>query len=168
MSLISHPHSHFTCIQIDLPAADPDRVADEIETTIGIDCTSVVHASAKSGIGIEDILKQIVDLVPPPTGRTPDGVLKALVFDSVYDPYRGVIVYFRVIDGIVRKGDKIRFSASKAEHEITEIGVLTPNQGEKTGCVCVPTMRRVVCLCRLFTFLTNSTQPTSIILSPVL
>ena len=114
--------------KIDLPAAEPERVAEEIETTIGLDCSEIVHASAKSGIGIEAILEQIVTLVPPPKGRADGDVLKALVFDSLFDVYRGVVVYFRVVEGKISKGDKIRFSFSQAEHEITEVGILTPNQ----------------------------------------
>jgi len=113
--------------KIDLPAADPDRVAEEIEDTIGLDCTDIVHASAKSGIGIEDILESIIATVPPPTGEL-DSSFRALIFDSLFDAYRGVIVFFRVVDGSVKKGDKIRFMASGAEYEITEVGVMTPNQ----------------------------------------
>jgi len=113
--------------KIDLPAADPDRVAEEIEETIGLDCTDIVKASAKSGIGIEDILEKIVQNVPPPVADI-EKPFRALIFDSYYDSYRGVIVYFRVVDGQVKKGDKLRFMASKAEHEITEVGVMTPNQ----------------------------------------
>ena len=113
--------------KIDLPAADPYRVAEEIEDTIGLDCTDIVHASAKSGIGIDDILESIVKSVPPPDADI-DKPFRALIFDSYYDSYRGVIVFFRVIDGQVKKGDKLRFMASAAEHEVTEVGVMTPNQ----------------------------------------
>lgn len=113
--------------KIDLPAADPDRVADEIETTIGLDCTDIVQASAKSGIGIEDILESIVKLVPPPEPST-GGPFRALIFDSYYDPYRGVVVFFRVVDGKVSKGDKIRFLASQAEHDVTEVGIMQPSE----------------------------------------
>jgi len=113
--------------KIDLPAADPDRVAEEIEDTIGLDCTDIVKASAKSGIGIQDILESIVQQVPPPIADI-EKPFRALIFDSYYDAYRGVIVFFRVIDGQVKKGDKLRFMASGAEHEITEVGVMTPNQ----------------------------------------
>jgi len=113
--------------KIDLPAADPDRVAEEIETSIGLDTSNIVHASAKTGIGIEDILESIIREVPPPPPDT-GGPFRALIFDSLYDPYRGVIVFFRVVDGTVKKGDKIRFLASKAEHDVTEVGVMQPNQ----------------------------------------
>ena len=115
--------------KIDLPAADPDRVAEEIETTIGLDCSDIVKASAKSGIGIDDILESIVQQVPPPPKtNSVDKPFRALIFDSYYDSYRGVIVFFRVVDGEVKKGDKIRFMASQAEHEVTEVGVMTPAQ----------------------------------------
>ena len=113
--------------KIDLPAADPDRVAEEIETSIGLDTSNIVHASAKTGIGIEDILESIIAEVPPPPADT-GGPFRALIFDSLYDPYRGVIVFFRVVDGEVKKGDKIRFLASKAEHDVTEVGIMQPNQ----------------------------------------
>lgn len=113
--------------KIDLPAADPDRVAEEIEDTIGLDCTDIVRASAKSGIGIDDILESIVQKVPPPVADI-DKPFRALIFDSYYDAYRGVIVFFRVVDGQVKKGDKMRFMASGAEHEVTEVGVMTPKQ----------------------------------------
>ncbi|KAL7441942.1 hypothetical protein ACHAXM_008263 [Skeletonema potamos] len=113
--------------KIDLPAADPDRVKDEIEETIGLDCENIVRASAKAGIGIEDILESIVKYVPPPAEDT-GGPFRALIFDSLYDPYRGVIVFFRVVDGVLKKGDKVRFLNSKAEHDVTEVGIMQPNQ----------------------------------------
>jgi GTP-binding protein LepA len=113
--------------KIDLPAADPDRVAQEIEDTIGLDCTDIVRASAKAGIGIDDILEAIVQKVPPPQANV-DKPFRALIFDSYYDSFRGVIVFFRVVDGEVNKGDKLRFMASGAEHEVTEVGVMTPKQ----------------------------------------
>ncbi|HIK24390.1 MAG: translation elongation factor 4 [Thermosynechococcus sp. Uc] len=113
--------------KIDLPGAEPDRVKAEIEEIIGLDCSQAVLASAKEGIGIEEILEAIVHLVPPPRD-TVDQPLRALIFDSYYDAYRGVIVYFRVMDGVVRKGDRIRLMASGKEYEIDELGVLAPNQ----------------------------------------
>jgi GTP-binding protein LepA len=102
-------------------------VADEIEETIGLDCSNIVRASAKAGIGITDILESIVKLVPPPPPPT-GGPFRALIFDSLFDPYRGVIVFFRVVDGAVKKGDKVRFLNSKAEHDVTEVGIMQPNQ----------------------------------------
>jgi GTP-binding protein LepA len=114
--------------KIDLPAADPERVALEIEDTIGLDCTNIIQASAKAGIGIDDIMESIIASVPPPSPGVEGGPFRALIFDSYYDSYRGVIVFFRVVDGEVKKGDKIRFLASGAEHEVTEVGVMEPYQ----------------------------------------
>lgn len=114
--------------KIDLPAADPDRVAEEIEDTIGLDCTDIVKASAKAGIGITDILESIIANVPPPKIPDANAPFRALIFDSVYDPFRGVIAFFRIVDGSIQKGDKVRFSNSGAEHDVTEVGVMTPNQ----------------------------------------
>jgi GTP-binding protein LepA len=113
--------------KIDLPGADPSRVASEIEEIIGLDCSGAILASAKEGIGIDEILESIVHLVPPPRDTVQEP-LRALIFDSYYDPYRGVIVYFRVMDGTLKKGDRVRFMASKKEYEIDELGVLSPNQ----------------------------------------
>jgi len=113
--------------KIDLPAADPDRVKDEIEETIGLDCSNIVKASAKAGIGIEDILESTVQYIPPPEANT-DKPFRALIFDSYFDSYRGVVVFFRVIDGKVKKGDKVRFLASAAQHDVTEVGVMQPQQ----------------------------------------
>jgi GTP-binding protein LepA len=113
--------------KIDLPGAEPERVIGEIEEIIGLDCSQAIKASAKEGIGIHEILESIVHLVPPPKD-TIDQPLRALIFDSYYDPYRGVIVYFRVVDGTVKKGDKIHLMASGKQFEIDELGVLSPNQ----------------------------------------
>jgi GTP-binding protein LepA len=113
--------------KIDLPGADPDRVKNEIEEVVGLDCSNAILASAKEGIGISEILESIVYLVPPPQD-TLQKPLRALIFDSYYDSYRGVIVYFRVMDGTVRKGDRVRLMASKKEYEIDELGVLSPTQ----------------------------------------
>ncbi|NJN31878.1 MAG: elongation factor 4 [Synechococcales cyanobacterium RM1_1_8] len=113
--------------KIDLPGADPDRISQEIEDIIGLDCSGAIRASAKQGIGISEILESIIHLVPPPPDNT-DKPLRALIFDSYYDAYRGVIVYFRVMDGSVRKGDKVRLMASHKEYEIDELGVLSPGQ----------------------------------------
>jgi len=113
--------------KIDLPGAEPERVKGEIEEIVGLDCSQAVLASAKEGIGIAEILESIVHLVPPPQDTVADP-LRALIFDSYYDPYRGVIVYFRVMDGVVHRGDRIRLMASGKEYEIDELGVLAPNQ----------------------------------------
>jgi len=113
--------------KIDLPAADPARVKAEIEDTIGLDTENIVEASAKTGIGIEDILESIVKYVPPPEPDT-GGPFRALIFDSLFDAYRGVIVFFRVVNGAVKKGDKVRFLNSKAEHEVTEVGIMQPSR----------------------------------------
>ncbi|MFP4296835.1 MAG: translation elongation factor 4 [Spirulinaceae cyanobacterium] len=113
--------------KIDLPGADPDRVIEEIEEVIGLDCTDAIRASAKQGIGVDAILEAIVKQVPPPQDTTKEP-LRALIFDSYYDPYRGVIVYFRVMDGCVKQGDRVRLMASKKEYVIDELGVLSPSQ----------------------------------------
>jgi GTP-binding protein LepA len=113
--------------KIDLPGAEPERVAGEIEEIIGLDCSGAILASAKEGIGIDEILETIVARVPPPQD-TVDKPLRALIFDSYYDSYRGVIVYFRVMDGTVKKGDRIHLMASGKEYEIDELGVLSPTQ----------------------------------------
>ncbi len=111
--------------KIDLPSAEPDRVKQEIEDVIGLDASEAVHASAKAGIGIKEIIEQIVHQVPAPEGD-PDASLKALIFDSHYDAYKGVIVYVRVIDGSIRPGSKIRFMATGAEFEVIEVGAFMP------------------------------------------
>ncbi|WP_432358517.1 translation elongation factor 4 [Sporosarcina sp. UB5] len=112
--------------KIDLPAADPDKVKKEVEDVIGLDASEAVHASAKAGIGIEEILEQIVEKVPAPTGD-PEAPLKALIFDSHYDQYKGVIVNIRIVEGTVKPGDKIRMMATGKEFEVIETGVFTPN-----------------------------------------
>ena len=113
--------------KIDLPGAEPERVKSEIEEIIGLDCSGAILASAKEGVGINEILESIVHLVPPPSD-TVDQPLRALIFDSYYDSYRGVVVYFRVMDGKVKKGDRIRLMATGKEYQIDEIGVLSPTQ----------------------------------------
>lgn len=117
--------------KIDLPAADPDKVSEEIESSVGLDCTDAIRCSAKTGVGIEDILEAIVHRLPPPSNHEKaqaTKTLKALIFDSYYDTYRGVVVFFRVVEGEIRKGDKIRFMASSYEYEVLEVGVMTPQQ----------------------------------------
>ncbi|MCY8816170.1 translation elongation factor 4 [Bacillus atrophaeus] len=111
--------------KIDLPSAEPERVRQEVEDVIGLDASEAVLASAKAGIGIEEILEQIVEKVPAPTGD-PEAPLKALIFDSLYDAYRGVVAYIRVVEGTVKPGQKIRMMATGKEFEVTEIGVFTP------------------------------------------
>ncbi|HGO1534792.1 TPA: translation elongation factor 4 [Staphylococcus aureus] len=113
--------------KIDLPAAEPERVKQEIEDMIGLDQDDVVLASAKSNIGIEEILEKIVEVVPAPDGD-PEAPLKALIFDSEYDPYRGVISSIRIVEGVVKAGDKIRMMATGKEFEVTEVGINTPKQ----------------------------------------
>ena len=113
--------------KIDLPGADADRISQEIEDIIGLDTSNAIHASAKTGLGIPDILQAIVDRVPPPDDTTKEP-LKALIFDSYYDPYRGVIVYFRVVSGRLTNKDKVLLMASKKTYELDEIGVMSPDQ----------------------------------------
>ena len=112
--------------KIDLPSADPERVQEEIENVIGIDASDAVMASAKKGIGIKELLEQIVAKVPAPAGDV-EAPLKALVFDSVYDDYRGVVLSVRLAEGTVQPGDKIRLMNSGSEYEVTEVGVNSPN-----------------------------------------
>lgn len=111
--------------KIDLPAADPERVRKEIEDVIGIDASEAVLASAKAGIGIQDILEQIVEYVPAPAGDL-EAPLKALIFDSIYDSYRGVVLNIRVMEGVVRPGDKIQLMSNGKTFEVTEVGVFSP------------------------------------------
>ena len=111
--------------EIDLPAADPERVKREIEDVIGIDAENAILCSAKEGIGIEEILERIITDIPAPSGN-PDGPLRALIFDSFYDDYRGVITYLRVVDGTLAPGMKVRMMATGREFEVIEVGVFTP------------------------------------------
>lgn len=115
--------------KIDLPSAEPDKVKEQIEQVVGIDADDAVLASAKTGQGTEEILEAIVQRIPPPKGD-PDAPLKALIFDSWFDNYRGVIVMVRVIDGSIRPGMKIRFMATNREYQIEALGVLTPKPAE--------------------------------------
>ena len=111
--------------KIDLPAADPERVRTEIEDVIGLDASEAVLASAKAGIGIEEILEQIVEKVPAPQGDV-EAPLQALIFDSVYDAYRGVILQVRVVNGMVKTGDKIQMMSNGKTFDVTEVGIFTP------------------------------------------
>ncbi|KAA0762548.1 elongation factor 4 [Bacillus sp. SH5-2] len=116
--------------KIDLPSADPERVRQEVEDVIGLDASEAVLASAKAGIGIEEILEQIVEKVPAPAGNSEDP-LQCMIFDSLYDPYRGVIAYIRVVNGTVKVGDKVRMMATGKEFEVTEVGVFTPKTTQR-------------------------------------
>ncbi len=111
--------------KIDLPGADVDRVKREVEEVIGLDCEEAIPASAKAGIGIKEICEAIVKRVPPPKGD-PNAPLRALVFDSWYDSYRGAMVAVRVVDGTMRVGQKVRMMATKADYEVTEMGANAP------------------------------------------
>ncbi|MDP4110247.1 MAG: translation elongation factor 4, partial [Bacillota bacterium] len=118
--------------KIDLPSADPERVKHEIEDVIGIPAENAPLVSAKLGVNIPEVLEQIVKVIPPPNGD-PESPLRALVFDSQYDPYRGVIIYLRVFDGELRPGMKIRMMATGAEFDVVETGYLRPLGYEPTG-----------------------------------
>ena len=118
--------------KIDLPSARPDEVRQEIEDIIGIDASAAPAVSAKQGTNIEAVLEAVVKQIPPPAGED-DKPLRALVFDSYYDAYKGVIVYFRVMDGVVRTGDRIRMMATGAAFDVVEIGILRPGRLEPTG-----------------------------------
>ncbi len=111
--------------KIDLPSADVDRTKEQIEQVVGLDCSEAISASGKTGIGVTDILEQIVLKVPAPKGKA-DGRLRALIFDSWYDTYRGAVVMVRIVDGALKKGDKVRFLAGGTDHEILELGIFTP------------------------------------------
>ncbi|GAB6180052.1 translation elongation factor 4 [Desulfotomaculum defluvii] len=112
--------------KIDLPSAEPERVKQEIEEVIGLDTSDAVLASAKTGVGIKEILEQVVTKVAPPKGES-EAPLQALIFDSHYDAYRGVIAYIRVMHGTIKPGMRIRMMATKKEFEVTEVGVFNPH-----------------------------------------
>lgn len=116
--------------KIDLPAADPAEVKREIEDVIGLDASNAVLASAKEGVGVEELLERIVTDVPSPKGD-PTGAVQALIFDSFYDPFRGVIPSVRVISGTIQKGDVIHMMATNASYEVLEVGVNTPKEKKK-------------------------------------
>ena len=113
--------------KIDLPSAEPQRVIDEIEDVIGIEAQDAPLISAKMGIGIEDVLEQIVEKIPAPEGDE-NAPLKALIFDSVYDSYKGVIVFFRIVDGSIKKGTKVKMMATGATAEVVEVGTFGAGQ----------------------------------------
>jgi GTP-binding protein LepA len=111
--------------KIDLPAAEPERVKKQIEEILGLDGDDVILASAKEGIGIEEILNAIIERIPPPKGD-PRAPLKALIFDSYYDPYRGAVAFVRIFDGEVKPGTKIKLFSTGKEFDVTEVGAQTP------------------------------------------
>jgi GTP-binding protein LepA len=111
--------------KIDLPAADPDRYADEIERVLGLAADDVLRISAKTGEGVDRLLDEVVARIPAPTGD-PDAALRALIFDSYYDQYRGVVSAIRVVDGTLRSGTRVRFFQASATHDVEEVGVRTP------------------------------------------
>src|SRR5688500_9013527 len=111
--------------KIDLPSAEPDRIKEQIENIVGLDASEAVLTSAKTGLGIEEVLEAIIAKVPPPKGER-SAPLKALIFDSWYDSYRGVIVLFRIIDGTIRKGMKIRFFNANRDYQVETLGVNRP------------------------------------------
>ncbi len=111
--------------KIDLPSSDVAGTRRQIEDTIGLDCSEAIACSGKTGVGVAEILEQVVLKVPPPKGN-PDAPLRALIFDSWYDSYRGAMIMVRVVDGTLRRGDKIRFMATKRDYEVTELGSFQP------------------------------------------
>jgi GTP-binding protein LepA len=111
--------------KVDLPSAEPERVREQIENVIGLDAHDAVLASAKAGIGIDEILEKIVTHIPAPKGN-PDGPLRALLFDSWYDSYRGVMCLVRIVDGTMRRGQKMKFMSNGLTYEVTEMGIFTP------------------------------------------
>lgn len=120
--------------KIDLPAADPDRVANEVEEVIGLPCDEAPRVSAKTGENVEQVLESIVKLVPPPENND-DKPLRALIFDSIYDSYKGVIVYVRVVDGKIKPGDTMRMMATGAEFTVVETGYMRPTSMEPAKCL---------------------------------
>ncbi|WP_309621810.1 translation elongation factor 4 [Novosphingobium sp.] len=123
---IEHDHEIVPVInKIDLPAAEPEKVKAEIEEVIGLDASQAVLTSAKSGIGIEDVLEAVVNRIPPPKGDAA-APLKAMLIDSWYDPYLGVVILVRVIDGVIKKGVHVKFMAGGTEHLIDRVGCFTP------------------------------------------
>ena len=117
--------------KIDLPTAEPDRVCQEVEDIIGLNTSVAARVSAKQGIGIQEVLQQVVEFVPPPSGDQ-GAPLRALIFDSWFDSYLGIVVMIRIVDGSVRVGDKIRFMATAKEFEVVQLGVFTPFREERS------------------------------------
>ena len=123
---LDHDHEIIPVLnKIDLPSADVDRVKKDIEDAIGLDCTNSLAVSAKTGAGVPEVLEAIVQRLPAPEGDA-NAPLKALIFDSWYDSYQGVVVLFRIMDGVINKGDRIRLWATGKEYEVTRLGVFSP------------------------------------------
>src|SRR6202008_79303 len=118
--------------KIDLPAADPDRYAGEIAHIIGCEPGDVLRVSGKTGEGVADLLDHVVREVPPPTGD-PDAPARARIFDSVYDTYRGVVTYVRVIDGAIMPRERIKMMSTGATHELLEVGIVSPEPKPADG-----------------------------------
>lgn len=121
--------------KIDLPSADVERVKAEIEEVLGIDASLAIPVSAKTGIGIDEVLEAVVDLVPPPVD-TSDKPLRAMVFDSAYDQYLGTLCFFKIVDGKMKLGDNVKFMATGKSYEIVELGYLTPSRVQVNELVC--------------------------------
>jgi len=117
--------------KIDLPTAEPERVCQEVEDLIGLDTSIAAKVSAKQGIGIQDVLEQVVDFVPPPAGDS-NAPLRALIFDSWFDSYLGIVIMIRVVDGTVKVGDKVLFISTAKEYEVVQLGVYTPFREERS------------------------------------
>ena len=152
--------------KIDLPSAEPERVKQEIEDVIGLDASRAVLASAKSGLGIEEILERIVESIPPPAGAA-KAPLRALIFDSHYDPYKGVIAYIRVVDGMVSKGMQVKMMATGKEFEVNEVGIFRPaltTVGElQTGEVgCIAASIKNVKDCQVGDTVTEAARPSPV------
>ncbi|MFK7958552.1 MAG: translation elongation factor 4 [Lysobacterales bacterium] len=120
--------------KVDLPSAEPDRVCQEIEDVIGIDATDALQVSAKTGLGVAEVLEMLVKKIPPPAGK-PDGDLRALIIDSWFDNYLGVVSLVRVKDGVLRKGDKIRMMSTGQSYQADQIGIFTPKRELRTQLV---------------------------------
>ncbi len=117
--------------KIDLPTAEPERVCQEVEDLVGLDTSFAAKVSAKQGIGIQDVLEQVVDFVPPPAGDS-NAPLRALIFDSWFDSYLGIVIMIRVVDGTVKVGDKVLFISTAKEYEVVQLGVYTPFREERS------------------------------------
>ena len=127
---LDHDHEIVPVLnKIDLPSAEVERVKAEIEESIGLDCSEALPVSAKTGMGVDAVLEAIVKRLPAPRGN-PDAPLKALIFDSWYDSYQGVVTLFRVVDGAVRLGDTIRLMSTGKEYEVLRLGVFSPEAAD--------------------------------------